>query len=82
MRAQSGLYLPDLNPTSVDLNLIVIPAEELQHARSGHSDTVTGPEYETWLTSCDLMIFVEETAEAVMAADAGGVGLVVVWERA
>jgi hypothetical protein len=37
---------------------------------------------ETWLTSCDLLIFVEETAESVLSADAGGVGLVVVRERA
>jgi hypothetical protein len=28
---------------------------------------------ETWLTSCDLLIFVEETAESVMSADVGGV---------
>ena len=36
---------------------------------------------ETRLTSCDLLIFVEETSESVMSADVGGVGLALVGER-
>jgi hypothetical protein len=37
---------------------------------------------ETELTSCDLLIFVEETAEPVEATDAAGVGQVVFREAA
>jgi hypothetical protein len=37
---------------------------------------------ETRRTSCDLPIFMEEAAEPVVAADAGGVGLAVFRERA
>jgi hypothetical protein len=35
---------------------------------------------ETRLTSCDLPIFVEKTAESVVSVDVAGVGLVALWK--
>jgi hypothetical protein len=37
---------------------------------------------ETRLTSCDLLIFVKETAEPIVSADADGVLWLVSWQRA
>jgi hypothetical protein len=37
---------------------------------------------DTRFRSCDLLVFVHETADPVEAADAAGVGLAVFWERA
>jgi len=36
---------------------------------------------ETRLTSCDLLVLADETAEPVVPVDVAGVGLVVFWER-